>query len=1020
MSNISFIQKKTAKYTWIQNLIDFASVLVFVISLIIIALSAALLLMKSPWYGLLGLIPLFFFGPASVMQRARELEQKVGLKGEIISSLQLAKIPEDSKERYSRELIQAFIDDAAARIQSLKLENFISYRPLGRSAGFLLIALALSLIQPAFFPGRFWYALYHHVEYRVSPGNMEYPKDAQADIALHVWGVYTPRTVRMILSTAEETKRRVLKVEDGVAQMSVTVSDPMVYSFEFFEYRTVPHELYPIEPLYVENLTFRLEYPAYTKLAAETRTGRQLVVPYQTIVHVQGRASQELNEARFEYGDTIAFEYEGRDFRGRFTVTGSETALLHLAGRSILREPIRIYAIPDLAPLVDIFYPGINVNLPYDMRLDIGIRCSDDYGLSAGTFYYSLDEEYTRELSVNPGAFEDTIVFTWDLSGLGMLPGDEVSYHVTVRDNSGKVSRSTVYYVKFPTMEQMYEEVSEKETMLQTDIADMQSQHDDQMKEAARIQEKIMKERDLSWSEQEQLGELIEKEEEIMAKIGDWQQELATTIEKLKEGMILDQESIERLKEISRILEEIAPEELKRSLEDLRLAMERKPADISRALEQLKERQEELARALERSLEILKRFEQEEKLRQYAEKARDLAEQQGLQQELSGADGELAAQKQQDIDASMEELAEKLNELASSEGMEQEIADALEQMAAQMREMKGANAGDKKTGLEDMAMSLQRLYEKLTQGRFVILRKNLLESLNQVIETSKAQEGIIAEIDKGLKIDPVAQQELIRATETIAESLFRQQTKSRLVGPQIGKGLARAALRMEEVLKAHSQDKIDRARATEAMKELNLVARDILFALKMMIEDGSSTGMSSFMQELANLTKSQMMLSQSMMNILPIPMHGLGQAQKVQLRRLAARQRELREALQSLKGEAAAGKYQDVLDDVINEMQDIEQELFQYKLDRELIERQRRVISKLLDSQRSIRREDFAQKRESKPGQDMLDRTRPGPLSDELGKDELRRLLQEELRKPYPEEYEVYIREYFRALLGEK
>jgi hypothetical protein len=1020
MSNIGIIQEKTAKYTRIQNLIDFTSVLIFVCSLVIIALSVALLLMKSPWYGLLGLIPLLFFRPASVMQRARELEQKVELKGEIVGSLQLAKIPEDSKERYSRELIQAYIDDAATRIRDIRIENFLNYRPLIRSAGFVLIALALFLIQPAFFPGRFWYALYHRVEYRVSPGNMEYPKDAQADIALRVWGVYMPKTVQIILSTAEETGRRTLKVEDGVTRTSVTVSNPLVYSFEFFEHRTAPHELYPIEPLYIENLTFRLEYPGITKLAGETRTGRQLVVPYQTAVYVQGRASQELSQARFEYGDTISFEHEGRDFSGRFNVTESGTATLHLAGRSTLREPIRIYAIPDLAPLVDIFYPGINVDLPYDMKLDIGIRCSDDYGLSAGTFYYSLDEEYTRELPVNTGAFEDTVVFTWDLSELGMLPGDELSYYVAVRDNSGKVTRSTIYYVHFPTMEQMYEEVSEKETMLQTDIADMQSEHADQMKEAARIQEKIMKERDLSWSEQEQLGEMVEKEEEIMAKISEWQDELAKTIEKLKEGVILDQESIERLKEISRILEEIAPEELKKSLEDLRLAMERKPADIARALDQLKERQEELARALERSLEILKRFEQEEKLRQYAEKARDLAEQQEMLQELSEADGELAAQKQQDIDQGMDELAEKLNELASSEGLEQEIKDALGQMAAQMREMKGASGSDKKMGLENLAMSLQRLYEKLTQGRLVNLRKNLLESLNQVIETSKAQEGIIDDIDKGLKIDPGAQQEIIRATETIAESLFQQQAKSLLVGPQIGKGLARATLRMEEVLKAHSQDKVNRAKATDAMKELNLVARDILFALKMMMEDGSSTGMSSFMQELANLTKSQMMLGQSMMSILPVPMQGLSQAQKAQLRRLAARQRDLREALQSLRGDAAAGKYQDVLEDVINEMQDIEQELFQYKLDRELIERQRRVISKLLDSQRSIRREDFAQKRESKPGQDVLDRTSPAALSGELGKDELRRLLQEELRKPYPEEYEVYIREYFRVLLGEK
>ncbi len=1020
MSEIKTILLITRSYARRQNFLDSISAVIFSCSLIVITLSVALLIMRSPWYCLLGLIPLFFLRPKPLMERARELEKKAGLKGEIVSSLQLARIPGDSKEKYSRELIDAYITSSSARVCELTIQKYVSCRPLTRSIGFLLIALALGLIQPAFFPGRFWYALHHRLDYHVSPGNKEYPKDSEAAITLRLSGVYIPKTVDLKLSTVEKTIRQKLNVENGVATGNVTVSDPLVYGFEFFEHKTAPYELYPVEPLSIENLTFRLEYPAYTKLNEETKTGRQLIVPYGTMVHIQGKASQRLNEARFEFGDTVYLEHEGGEFSGHFVVRESGTAVLHLAARSELHEPLRIYAIPDLAPLVEIFYPGFDVDLPYDMKVDIGVRCSDDYGLAAGVFYYSFHEEYSRPLPLKSGAYEDTTVFSWDLSDLGMLPGDEVSYYVQVRDNSGHVTRSNSYSVHFPTMEQMYEEVNEKETLLQIDIADMQSEHAEQMKEAARIQEKIMKERDFSWAEQEQLSETIRKEEEILTKISEWQEELEKTIEKLKEGVILDQESIERLQEISRILEEIAPEELRKALEDLRLAMEQKPADIPKALEQLKQRQDELAKALERSLEILRRYEQEEKLRQLAEQTEQLAEQQELVEELSEADGDLAAEEQQEIDKAMEELANKMNELASSEGLEQEIKDALQQMAKQMQEMKNASSGDKKSGLKNLAMGLQQLYKKLTQGRFVNLRENLLESLQQIIETSKAQEGLIKRIDEGLKVDPNMQQEIIQATETIAESLFQQQSKSFLVGPQIGKGLARATLRMQEAQRSSVQGKANRALAAEAMKELNLVARDILFALKMMMEDGSSTGMNSFMQQLANITQGQMMLGQSLMNILPIPMQGISQAQKAQLRRLAERQRELREALQSLKGDAAAGKYQDALDNMIGEMEEIEQDLFQYKLDRELIERQQKVISKLLDSQRSIRREDFSQKRESKPGQDVLDRMSPAALSRELGADELRRLLQEELRKPYPKEYEMYIREYFKALLGEK
>jgi hypothetical protein len=565
-------------------------------------------------------------------------------------------------------------------------------------------------------------------------------------------------------------------------------------------------------------------------------------------------------------------------------------------------------------------------------------------------------------------------------------------------------------------MEQIYEEVSEKETMLQTDIENMTTQHGEHIEEIARIQEKLMKERELSWADQEQLSEAITKEEAILEKVSEWQIELKKTIEKLNEGMILDQESIQRLNEIARIMEEIAPDELRKALQNLKLALEQRPREISRTLEQVQKYQEELAKSLERSLEILKRYEQEEKLRKIAEQAEELAELQGEIEELVGSDKELAEGKQQEVDQGMEELIEKLNELAASEGLEQGIKEALKQMAMQMQNLRSAQGSEKKSGLENLAMSLQQLYEQLTQGRYANLRENLLESLQQIIETSKAQEELIA---RGA-IDSDLQQEIIQTVEVIAQSIFQQQTKSFFVSPQISKGLARATQRMKEAQQQQKNERISKMKATEAMKDLNLVARDILFSLKMMDQGGSSTGMSSFMQQMQNITDGQIMLSQSLMNMLPLPIQGLTQAQKQQLQRLGARQRELREALESLRGEASSGKYQEMLGRVIDEMQDMEEALFQYKVSRELIERQKKVISRLLDSQRSIRREDYAKERQSKPGQDEFERLRPPPLTQELGKDELREMLQQELRKPYPKEYEIYIREYFKALLEEK
>jgi hypothetical protein len=163
-----------------------------------------------------------------------------------------------------------------------------------------------------------------------------------------------------------------------------------------------------------------------------------------------------------------------------------------------------------------------------------------------------------------------------------------------------------------------------------------------------------------------------------------------------------------------------------------------------------------------------------------------------------------------------------------------------------------------------------------------------------------------------------------------------------------------------------------------------------------------------------------MSLNQSLSGILPLPVGGLSPAQKAQLQRLAGKQRALREALESLRADNGGRQYQDLLNAMIQEMQDIEQSLYQYKVDRTLIERQHMILSRLLDTQRSMRREDFDERRKSKPGGDIMVEERPQPLPGNLGKDELRELLRNALQESYPPEYEAYIRDYFRRLLEEQ
>ncbi|MCX7994345.1 MAG: hypothetical protein N3A65_01030 [candidate division WOR-3 bacterium] len=1012
------IEKKIHEYACKQNLIDAFSLILFSLGTTLISITVSLFLLKSPLYGLIGLIPLIFYRQKDFYCRAKELDRKLNARGELISSVQIARISENSREGYSKELIEAFVESTEKKFQNIEIKNFLDKKFLTWSFCFSLISLMLVLAYPAFLPERFYYALNHEIGYSVRPASGEFNQGEDIDLTINFSGVYVPDVVTLFYETETAFKRIKLRVVDNKANIRMKVIEPFTYYFRFFDTGTEVYRIGVIEPIYLKELYFTLHYPGYTNLRDETKTDRQLIAPTGTKVEIKGRASQILKGGKFIFEDTINLHCDGERFSGLFTMTKSGTANILISGISSYREAITLYAIPDLPPLVEIFFPGYNINMPPDMKITIGLKCSDDYGLHRVSLNYNFRDSRQINLQFKKGSFEDTIFYDWDLNSLRMLPGDRVSYFVEVEDNAGQIAKSKTYYIFFPTMEQIYEEVKEREGLIQTDLQDLEKVHKEGMSEVKKIEEKLKRERELSYLDTEKLKEIIVREENVLKKIEEWQLELENTIEKLKSGILLDQKSIERLQEITKILQEIAPEELKRALENLKHAINKNPEEIKKAMEQLKEAQEELAKALERTLELLKRYQQEEKLRELAEKTQRLAEHAGDLKELEKFKGTEGLKESMDsLYRAIDSLARELEKLAQSEGLEQEISEKLRESskkAYSMAQGQGMKIEDLKKGLEKLATDLQRMYEELTRGRMANLRKNLLETLNQLVELSKLEEELL----KLEKIDPDRQSDIARATKEVAESLYSQQVKSIYVGPEIGKRLSRALKEMEMAsLNPATAGKIH---AREAMKQLNLAGLSILQSLKRAGEgSGSSTGMDEFLKNLSALTQSQMSIGQSLFNLFPISVSGLTPEQMMQIQRLAGKQRELREALESLKSSPEAGGFRELLDNLSEEMKEMEEALYQYKIDRKLIERQQLIISRLLDAERSIRQEDWTKDRKSRPGEDVK-RPSPAPLSEDLGKDELLEVIQRALKQPYPEEYEIYIREYFRALLEEE
>jgi hypothetical protein len=147
----------------------------------------------------------------------------------------------------------------------------------------------------------------------------------------------------------------------------------------------------------------------------------------------------------------------------------------------------------------------------------------------------------------------------------------------------------------------------------------------------------------------------------------------------------------------------------------------------------------------------------------------------------------------------------------------------------------------------------------------------------------------------------------------------------------------------------------------------------------------------------------------------------LSAGDEAEMRRLSEEQRRIREQLEQIQqDEQARHQLLGRLDDTGREMKQVEEALRDGSTDGDRIEQQQQhILSRLLDAQRSLNRQDFDPERESRPGEDVA-RGSPAELPAELMRetDRLRLDLLKADADRYPAQYRAFIESYLRSLNG--
>jgi len=1031
-------------------------------------------------------------GRESREQLALRLEEAFPqLEDHLIASVELESHLTENPENYSTDMIRAIIKKAGSLIEGADYKLAVDRRPILRWGRVSLGLVGLGVLLTLLFPGDYRESLYlfshplMEIErppdfvFEVFPGDTEVLKNEPLLVCARTVGM-KPREVEIVwMNEGSETV-----FEEKMVPGTSATADSLKYDFshEFkevrrgFSYRLEAggerSRLYGVtvlDPPRITGLKLTFRYPRYSEIptAVVDENDGNLVALVGTKVAIQASSNKELEGAKliFEKGGVHRMEVKGERAAAEIEVSKENSYHIELVDRSgnINPDPISYEIVPlqDAYPTVEITSPGANIDLNETRLLPLSFEAYDDYGFSSLELHCLLESEGVKSpewsLQIPVGEQGGTHLLSdygWDLTSLGMIPGDLVTYYLKVYDNdrvSGpKSARSQSFTARFPSLDEILSDLDlrrEGEVLDLEEVLRQERQLQEKLREFSRELRRNLPE---DWQEKKELESAVRTQEELSQKLAEVADRMEESIRKTEENQLNTLEMLAKMMEVRQLLEEIATPELKEALRRLQEALERmRPTELRRALEKFQTSQEELLQNLERTLALLKQLQAEQKLDALIQLAeRLLGEQNDINQSLQGAEtpeeqNQLArreGQQGEDFETLQKQFASfqsfcQQSGLVPQENLDQtqrnldsaKIPEDISQMQQSLQKGQKQKAGQCGGRLSKSFASLLADFRSMQQCMNSSLSEEIVRAIKgatfDLLYLSGRQEELHDKVKQRKYRDPELrslakeQKNLESGTYKVLEDVREVSEMSLFIPFEVSKTISLAAAEMATATgRLDARNPNARVSQIGAMANLNRAADMLLGALDQIKSSGSSSGASEMMQQLQSLAQRQESLNQESMQALGSQQR-LFMSHQDMLGRLAAEQEAIREALRELfEGMQGEGKPLGRLEGTEEEMDKVIDDLKRRKLSQDVVERQERILTRLLDYQKSLHRQDYTQKRKAERAEDMLRRS-PPELTD-LGetRNERKEEIKKALKESYPSQYEELVKAYFKRL----
>ncbi|MCB9364351.1 MAG: hypothetical protein H6587_07275 [Flavobacteriales bacterium] len=629
------------------------------------------------------------------------------------------------------------------------------------------------------------------------------------------------------------------------------------------------------------------------------------------------------------------------------------------------------------------------------------------------------------EMPVSKTLLADDFFHFWNMETMNILPGDEVAYYFEIWDNDGfngrKSVKTSVKTYRLKTLQERDEKADKSNENIKNQLSESIDGAKELKKEVEELRKKMAEKKELGWEEKEKIKELIDKQKELEKKLAELKLENQTNNQQQNEYKKYNEDILKKQELLQKLFDELMTDEMKEMMKKLEEMMEKLDKNaLENELEKMDESNIDLEKELDRSLELFKQMEFEQKLEEAKNKMEKLAEEQNKlaeQTENKEQDNEKLADKQEELKKEFEELKKDLNELKEKDEQlerpkgfdemkeqQEETSDDMQKSSEQLNNKKNKKSAESQKSaaekMEQMAQKMKDMQSEESEGEDMDALRQLLENL---LHLSFDQEALMEKFKTVKRESPEYvklsqhQKKLKDDAKMIEDSLFALSKRVVQLESTINKEIRAINSNMAKAIgfMQERQTPMVVSRQQYIMTSINNLALLFDEALQQMQQqaqqkpgEGScdNPGGSGKPKPGAGSVRSMQEQLNKQLDDLKKALEegkkpggkkgekegqgmpgGKGAGSSESFAKAAAQQAKIRDQLQKMRNEMnKAGK--SGVDQMSKLMEETETDLVNKRITQQTINRQKEILTRLLESEKADREREFDDKRESTEG----------------------------------------------------